>query len=239
MRSLDVAATSANDSIPAQTNPIGLEAARPGYRLIVAASLIIGPLLMSTGDLIHPQEDANAADQVVLIAEHATRWYAAHLLLFAGILTLIPGTLWLSNLAAERRPPVGYAARVLVLIGVAAFSGVFVTEMLIGRYVSDGAEVSAATDLLETFQSGWVLGAVMVGGVAFFAGVGAFAVPLVIDGGRLRWPALIFLVGSLLILAEIMTAEVMLSQAGNLLIFAASAIFAWRIVQSDDVHDIS
>jgi hypothetical protein len=201
---------------------------------MMAVSLVLGPLLMSVGDLMHPQEDASAADQAVLIAEHATRWYAAHLLLFVGILVLIPGMLGLSNLAAERRPAVGYAARVLILIGVAAFSAVFVAEMMIGRYVSDGADVSATAKLLETFQSGWVLGAVMVGGVAFFAGVAAFAIPLARDGGSLRWPALAFVLGGLLILAEILTAEVILSQAGNIVILVASTAFAWSIIQRDE-----
>jgi hypothetical protein len=205
---------------------------RPGYRIIVAASLIVGPLLMSIGDAIHPEEDADAADQAALIIDHAARWYAAHLLFF-GMLATIPGMLGLSSLAAERRPAVGYAARVLILIGVAAFCGVFVTEMLIGRYVSEGADAAATTALLETFQSGRVLGAVMVGGIAFFAGVGAFAIPLVKDGGSFRWPALAFIVGALLILAEIMTSEVLLSQAGNVVILAAGAVFAWMILESD------
>ena len=40
--------------------------------------------------------------------------------------------------------------------------------MLIGRYVSDGADAAAATKLLATFQSGPVLGAVTVAGIAFF-----------------------------------------------------------------------
>lgn len=206
---------------------------KPSYRIVVAASLIIGPLLMSVGDLIHPEEDADAADQAALIIDHASRWYAAHLLLFFGILATIPGMLGLSSLAAERRPAVGYAARVLILVGVAAFSGVFVAEMLIGRYVSDGADLSATTALLETFQSGRVLGAIMAGGIAFFAGVGAFAIPLVKDGGSFRWPALAFVVGALLILAEIMTSEVLLSQAGNIVILMAGVVFAWMILESD------
>ena len=114
---------------------------KPSYlRIIPAASLVLGPLLMSAGDLIHPQEDADAAEQAAVIVEHASRWYAAHLLLFIGLLVLIPGILALTGLTAERKPAVGYTARVLVLVGVAAFCAVFVAEMLIGRYVSDGAD---------------------------------------------------------------------------------------------------
>lgn len=207
---------------------------KPSYiRIIAAASLVLGPLLMSAGDLIHPKEHADAADQVAVIFEHASRWYAAHLLLFIGLLMLIPGILALTGLTTDRRPAVGYAARILVLAGVASFSAVFVAEMLIGRYISDGADASAATELLETFQSGWVLGAVMVGGVAWLVGVAAFATPLIMADGGLRWPAVIYILGALLIVAEIMTSQVLLSQIGNIVLLAASVSFAWHILQSD------
>jgi len=175
----------------------------------------------------------DAGDQAAIIIEHASRWYAAHLLLFIGLLVLIPGILALTSLMAERRPAVAYAARVLILLGTAVFSAVFIAEMLIGRYVSDGADLSAATELLETFQSGWVLGAVMAGVVAFMLGVAILAIPLVVTSRELRWPALGFATGALLIFAEIVTAQVLLSQIGNIVILAAGAGFAWRIVQSD------
>ena len=162
---------------------------------VAAVSLVLGPLLMSVGDLIHPHESWDPAIQASMIMEHAShasRWYVAHLLLFVGILVIIPGILAIASLTAERAPRGGYASVILSLIGVASFAAIFVGEMLIGRYVSDGANVSAATKLLETFQSGPILGAVMVGGIAFFLGVAALAVPLICAGGTLRWPALAF-----------------------------------------------
>ena len=207
--------------------------ARSYRAVIAAASLVLGPLLMSVGDLLHPEERMDAAAQATIIIEHASRWYVAHLLLFIGLLVFIPGILALTRLTAERRPMAGYAGRILLLVGMGAFYAVFVCEMLIGRYVSDGADLSAATALLETFQSGWVLGAVVAGVAAFVGGVAVNAIALVMTSGRLRWPALALGLGALLILAEIITAEVLLSQIGNVVILAASVAFAWHIVHSD------
>ena len=207
---------------------------------VAAVSLVLGPLLMSVGDLIHPQESMDPAVQAAVIIEHAShasRWYVAHLLLFFGILVIIPGILAISSLTAERTPRAGYASRILSLIGVASFAAIFVGEMLIGRYVSDGADASAATKLLETFQSGPVLGAVMVGGIAFFLGVAALAVPLIRAGGLLRWPALAFVVGALLVGGEIITAQVLLSQIGNLAFLGGGVLFAWQILQRRHVAD--
>jgi len=111
--------------------------------------------------------------------------------------------------------------------------------MLIGRYISDGADAAAATELLETFQSGPILGAVMVGGMGFFLGVAAMAVPLILAGGPLRWPALAFVVGALLIGGEIITARVLLSQIGNLAFLGGGILFAWQIVQRREELQLS
>jgi hypothetical protein len=200
---------------------------------LAAVSIVLGPLLMSVGDLIHPQESMDPAAQAAVIMEHAShawRWYVAHLLLFVGILLVIPGILAISGLTAERTRRAGYASRILTLIGVACFAAIFVGEMLIGRYVSDGADASAATKLLQTFQSGPILGAVMVGGIAFFLGVWAMAVPLIRAGGQLRWAALVFIVGSLLIGGEIITAQVLLSQIGNVAFLGGGILFARQIL---------
>lgn len=207
-----------------------------GNTRVAAISAVVGPLLMSVGDLIHPRESMDPAVQAAVIfehASHASRWYVAHLLLFFGILAVIPGVLAISGLTAERTPRAGYASRILTLIGVASFAAIFVGEMLIGRYISDGADAAAATELLETFQSGPILGAVMVGGIGFFLGVAVLAVPLIRGGGPLRWPALAFVVGALLIGGEIITAQVLLSQIGNLSFLGGGILFARQIVRNE------
>src|SRR5215216_4816541 len=89
------------------------------YRTPVATvSLVVGPLIMTIGDLIHPDESMDTARQIAIVMDDATRWYAAHLLLFIGLMLAIPGLLALTKLTEERRPAAGYAGRILVLIGV-------------------------------------------------------------------------------------------------------------------------
>ena len=50
-------------------------------------------------------------------------------------------------------------------------------------------------------------------------------------GGMAGWAAGLILLGTLLILAEILSAQVLLSQIGNLLAFCGSAMFAWLILR--------
>jgi hypothetical protein len=191
-----------------------------------AASLIVGPALMSIGDLFHPPESWDPAAQVAILATSASRWYAAHLLLFVGMLLLIPGILALARLTADRRPAAGYAARLLLLASVGALSAVFAFEMLLGRFMVESADPAAAVLLLETFQSAQVFGALLPGLLAFFIGTGLAMTSLAFPAGPFRWPALGFALGATLVLGEIILAQVILSQIGNILIFVAGIAFA-------------
>ncbi|HZD37079.1 MAG TPA: hypothetical protein VE664_00395 [Actinomycetes bacterium] len=203
-----------------------------GYQtLIGAASLAIGPLVMAVGDLLHPKETADIGGQAAIVAEQATRWYLAHLLLFIGLVLFIPGLLTLTGLAAARRPRVGYAARVLLLTGAAGVSAVFVAEMLAGRLGAGGA--AATEDLLDAMFSGPIAAPMIPVMLAFFVGTAVFALPLILRSGPLRWPAVVLLVGVLLILAEIISSQVLLSQIGNLLAWGGSAAFAWLVVRGE------
>jgi hypothetical protein len=213
---------------------MGTSLATRDYRtLIAAASLIAGPLLMTIGDLFHPEERMDTAEQIPIIVDHASRWYAAHLLLFIGMLLSIPGLLALASLTAERNPAAGFTARILVLIGAAAFAAIFVGEMLIGRFVADGADTATATALLESMFSGPIAAAVIPAALAFFVGTATFAIPLMMAGGKLRWIAVFYSIGALLILGEILSAQVILSQIGNLLIFCGGATTAWLILRGE------
>ena len=204
-----------------------------GYRTVIgAASLVVGPALMSIGDLVHPPETMDVPAQVAIVAAAASRWYAAHLLLFIGMLLFVPGVLALSKLTEQRKPAVGYAARLLILASVGALSAVFVFEMSLGR-IALVADRSAAVALLQIFWSPQIFAALLPGLLAFFVGTALFVAPLASRAGPYRWPALGIALGAALILGEIVLAEVLLSQIGNIVILIAGIGFARRLLRGD------
>jgi hypothetical protein len=200
---------------------------------IAGASLFVGPLVMTLGDLIHPKERMDPAEQIAILMNDAVQWFASHLLLFIGIILAIPGLLALADMAEQRRPATGYAARILVVIGLAAFAAIFVAEMLIGRFITDGADAATATSLWSTMFSGPMLAAVMPAMLAFFVGIALLAMSLVPAGGLMRWAAVLYVIGSLLILAEILSAQVILSQIGNALILCGGSLAALLVLRGD------
>jgi hypothetical protein len=79
--------------------------------------------------------------------------------------------------------------------------------------------------------SGPIAGPLSPVALAFFVGAAVFAMPLIVGPGPLRWPAVVLLAGVLLVLAEIISSQVLLSQIGNLLIWSGSVAFAWLLVR--------
>lgn len=146
-----------------------------------------------------------------------------------GMFCYIPGLLAAAELLAQRAERSGFCARLFLPIGAAAFAAIFALEMVLGRYASDGADLKATTNLLETIQSGYMVGAVLAGGIWFVVGLGLFAGHMFAANDGLRWPAAVIALGIALIIVEIASAQVLFSQIGNILVLAGSAWIAWRI----------
>jgi hypothetical protein len=189
---------------------------------------------MSIGDLFHPAESWDPSVQVAILTDSASRWYAAHLLLFIGMLLFVPGIHELTRLGAGRRPVAAYAARILLIISVGALSAVFVFEMVLGRFVSEGGGHAAAVTLLETFQSTQVFAALAPGLLAFFVGIALFVRSLAPLTPSFRWPAYALAFGAILILGEIILAQVLLSQIGNILMLVGGIGFARVLLRGQD-----
>jgi len=209
-----------------------LAAARRAERLTTSVSLVVGPLVMSIGDLLHPEERMLPVEQIAIVVDHASRWYTAHLLLFFGMLLFIPGFLGLTALTAMLKPVLGYVARILVMIGTAGFASIVTGEMLASRLVLDGVGNDAPISLWTNLFMGPVVAAVGPAVLAFFVGTIMWAIPLLRGSERLRRPVALIVIGALFVLAEILTARVVFSQIGNIVVLCGSAEAAWLITRA-------
>src|SRR5678809_50542 len=208
-----------------------VEATRRAERVTTSVSLVLGPLLMSIGDLLHPEERMLPVEQIAIVVDHASRWYTAHLLLFFGMMLFIPGLLGLTALTAMVKPVVAYAARILIMIGTAGFAAIITGEMLASRLVLDGVGNAAPISLWTNLFMGPVAAAVGPALLAFFVGTFMFAIPLLRGSERLRRPVALIVTGVLFVLAEIVTARVLFSQIGNIVVLCGSAEMAWHIAR--------
>jgi hypothetical protein len=106
--------------------------------------------------------------------------------------------------------------------------------MLLGRFISAGADQADAIALLDTFQSPPVFAALVPGLLAFFVGVLLAVFALASPAEPFRWPALTLGLGACLIMAEIISAQVLLSQIGNIVVFAAGVGFAKVLIRAPE-----
>ena len=171
------------------------------------------------------------AEQIVIVADHAPRWYTAHLLIYVGMLLFIPGFLGLTALTARLKPVQGYVARILVMIGTAGFASIITGEMLASRLVLDGVGNAAPISLWTNLFMGPVVAAVGPALLVFFVGTFLFAIPLLRGSARLRRPAALIVIGALFVLAEILTSRVLFSQIGNVVVLVGSVEAAWLIAR--------
>jgi hypothetical protein len=213
---------------------IPLAAARRAERVTTSVSLVVGPLVMSIGDLLHPEERMLPVEQIAIVVDQASRWYTAHLLLFFGMLLFIPGFLGLTALTAMLTPVLGYAARILMMIGTAGFASIITGEMLASRLVLDGVGNAAPISLWTNLFMGPVAAAVGPALLAFFVGTMMSAIPLLRGSERLRRPVALIVIGVLFVLAEILTARVVLSRIGNIVVLCGTAEMAWHIARTRD-----
>jgi len=100
------------------------------YRLGTAVALIVAPFLFLLDNVIHPKELGrhNEVEQVLLIAEHYTRWQLAHVIGFLAILAFAPAILGLAFLVRRRQPGYGLVAGALALAGLIGLAAVITID---------------------------------------------------------------------------------------------------------------
>ena len=81
--------------------------------------MLLAPLLLLVGFVVHPPEPYNGAQMLEVLANDAARWNAAHILFTLSMVLSIPATLGLMDLL-ERRGGArfGLIGGALVLVGV-------------------------------------------------------------------------------------------------------------------------
>jgi hypothetical protein len=100
---------------------------RPGsrrlYQRLAAGSLIVAPLVLLAGELLHPELHLDPARQLAVAAANPDRWYLAHLLSLIGFALLVPAILGLTRLVGQGRAALADLGGTLALLGVLAASG--------------------------------------------------------------------------------------------------------------------
>lgn len=174
--------------------------------------LIVAPLGLLVGLLLHPEESLDPAKQLGIIAADADRWALAHYIIAASAVVLVGAVLGLAHLLHERRPGqaiIGGAMGVvgaMALFTVAFGEATFAAQM--GRAGSDGAVLDAFSAVMASPASFLLLlGALMgpLGSIVLGSGIFQAEVAPRWAAGALMLGGAAFAVGAPLGLVLVMT----------------------------------
>jgi hypothetical protein len=153
----------------------------PFRRTVLAICLVASPALLTVGDLLHPDAVADPATQLEIIARHRDAYVVAHVLIYVGVVLLIPAALGIATVLEQRRPGSAWttAGVALTIIGAVALAGVSVLEQVRALMVDVNGDraVLAALDA-KTLEAVPLLATVHVPTVGLTVGLLILAVAL-------------------------------------------------------------
>lgn len=156
-------------------------------RRLLAAAVLVQPLLIGVNGTFHPEVDMEAASLLAGAADSSTSWYAVHLIAALGALLGAPAAFGLRRLLHERNR-MGDAAVVTALLATTVLAPAFVAEASVLRLavtadMSDAARLALADDYLGTPE----FYAVGVGVLAAGFSAVLFAVAILLERRIAMW----------------------------------------------------
>ena len=134
-------------------------------RRATAVALVVGPALLLLDNLLHPKELARGkgdeAEQLRLIADHATRWQLAHLFGFLAIVAFSLAVVGLAVLVGRSQPRLAVWGGVLAMVGLFALAGAIALDGFTWGVLGDVSgrpgqdQATLATALDEVQNDGW------------------------------------------------------------------------------------
>jgi hypothetical protein len=211
------------------------------YRLATAAALVVAPFLFLVDNLLHPKElsRGNELDQVLLIADHYTRWQAAHVIGFLAILAFAPAVLGLAFVVRRHRPGYGLVAGALALAGVIGLAAVITIDGFAWGIAGELATTSPlgpqqAQEVLHDLQvSEWALPYYLTP-LGFIVGMVMLAVGIARQGVVPAWAGGLLALAVLLVGTETLIVSNAYFIVGAAVFLVAGVAIALALVRMSD-----
>jgi hypothetical protein len=102
--------------------------------------MVLAPLLLLAGEVLHPDRSTDPARQVAIVSNHAGAWYLSHLLLFIGVVLTVPVVLRLTHVVSDRSPRLAFLGGGLAGLGAICFAGLLTIGFVVWQMAAPGAD---------------------------------------------------------------------------------------------------
>ena len=107
----------------------GMDNAHHFRKMVAGFCMMVAPLLVLIGTIVHPEIKSDAAEQFGVVTANMDAWASAHVILFAGAVLAVPAVLGLMHMLRERQVSFGHMGGGMALLGLMALAGVIGIEM--------------------------------------------------------------------------------------------------------------
>jgi len=196
--------------------------------------LVIAPLGLLVGLVLHPAESMDAAEQLGIIASDANRWAMAHFIIAGSAIVLAGAVLGLAHLVHEHRPAQAIVGGAMGVVGAMSLCAVAFAEATYGAQMG---RVSTTGGVLDAYS------AVAAQPASLFVLVGALMGPLgtIVLGSGLyvagvvpRWTAIALMVGGICLVVGLPIALMQLAILGAALQLLAMAPIGLMVFGESD-----
>ena len=120
-------------------------------KTIAGMCMIVAPLLLVVGMIVHPESKTDVGDQLAVVSANMDQWYAAHLILDISLVLAVPAVLGLMHMLREREVAYGHLGGGLAMVGLLATMGIVAMEGFVGWQAgaATGSDQAAMTALFE------------------------------------------------------------------------------------------
>ncbi len=111
--------------------------------------MLIAPLLLLAGEILHPQRSGDPLVQVGIVSHHMGAWYLSHLLLWMGVVLMLPAILLLTATARRAAPRPALVGGALAGLGAVCFACLLTVGFVVWQMGSGGADAAQMARLFE------------------------------------------------------------------------------------------
>ena len=175
-------------------------------KMIAGACMVVAPVVLLVGMVIHPASDMNEAKQVATIADNLDAWYVAHLLAFVSIVLVVPAVLGLMHMLRERQVALGHVGGGLAILGLLAFTGLVAMELVLWQMAGAGSTAETVALLERLNETAGIVIPFVLLSFGFSIGMAVLAVGLYRARAVQSWMAVFVAVGAILFGLAVATA---------------------------------
>ena len=205
------------------------------HKVICGSCLVVAPVMLLIGGLLHPEETADPARQYEIVSSSADRWELAHWIITASMLLMVGAVLGLAHVLHEQRPVEAILGGAVALVGVLALFAVAAAETVVVPELGRSSEAGAAALYERIFEFGstrWTL--LLVAVLLLPIGLVAMSYGLYRTQEAPTWVAGSLGLGALLFAVALPTGSAVVFAIGLAAMVVGMVPIGWRVLGESD-----